>query len=106
MVSWWMLYLAKGPRPDFKNCPRDNSNTCCILPPPPRLFDSDSNDGPSPGHSNLGQLEDTPAQISYLWFPGGFNIWPRAPRPEFNNGPGVPRIVAVFWPPSIYLSPI
>ena len=86
MVSWWVQYLAKGPRLDFKNCPWDNLNSGHILAHR-CLLESDSNNGLSPGHSNLGQMEDTPVQVSHLWSPGGCNIWPRA-RPDFNNGPG------------------
>ena len=43
--------LAKGHRPDFKNGPGGYSNNDRILVPR-RLFESDSNNGPSPGHFN------------------------------------------------------
>ena len=60
MVCWWVPYLAKGPRPDFNNGPGDYSS--CGRIPPCRLFESDLNNGPSPGHSNLGMLKKiTPA---------------------------------------------
>ena len=42
MDSWRVPYLPKGCRPDFNN----NNG-------PVRLFEFDSNNGPSPGHSNL-----------------------------------------------------
>ena len=45
MVSWWVPYLAKGYRPDFNQGP-GNSNSGPILAPR-RLFESDSNNGPS-----------------------------------------------------------
>ena len=41
---------------------------------PRRLFESDSNNGPSPGHSNLVSDEvRISVQVSYLWFSGGYN---------------------------------
>ena len=63
---------SQGPRPDFSNGPGNNSNCGWILGPR-RLFESDSNNGPSSGHSNLGQMEDTSVQVSHLWCPGGCN---------------------------------
>ena len=56
-----LLHLSL-PRPDFNNCPGDNSVSGCIYCPR-HLFESDSNNGPSPGHSNLGQMEDTSVQV-------------------------------------------
>ena len=60
MVSWWMHYLAKGPRPDFNNGPGDNSNSGSILATgvyssPIRIM------GLSPSHSYLGTLKITTA---------------------------------------------
>ena len=52
--SYGLLYLAKGPGPDFNNDPGDNSNSCRIFPL--GLLESDLNNGPSPGHSDLGML--------------------------------------------------
>ena len=46
---------GQGPRPDFNNGPGDNSNSGRILPQ--RLFESNANNGPSRGHSNLGKLK-------------------------------------------------
>ena len=51
MVSWQVPYLAKGCRPDFNNGLRGDSNSGPFLPR--RLFKSNSNNGPSPGHLNL-----------------------------------------------------
>ena len=52
MVSWWVPYLPKGCRPDFNNGLGGDSNSSPVLGPR-RLFEFDSNNGPSPGHSNL-----------------------------------------------------
>ena len=73
-----LMSAISGPRLDFNNCPWDNLNNRRILTHW-RLFVSDSNNGPSPGLCNLGQMKDTPVQVSYLWSPGGCNIWPSAP---------------------------
>ena len=66
MVSWWVQYLAEDLRLDFNNRPWDNDfnnhpwdnlNSGHILADC-RLFESDSNNGPSSGHiPNLGQME-------------------------------------------------
>ena len=72
MDSWWMPYLPKDCRSDFNNGLGGDSNSGPVLPL--RLFDSDSNNGPSLGHSNL--VPDgvyISVQVSYLWFPGGYN---------------------------------
>ena len=67
MVSWWVPYLPKGCRPDFNNGLGGDSNSGHVLPPPRRLFESDSNNGPSPGHSNLVSDEvHISVQVSYL----------------------------------------
>ena len=60
MFSLWVQYLAKGPRPDFNNGPGDNSNSGCISAPR-RLLESDLNNGPTPGYSDLGMLKITTA---------------------------------------------
>ena len=52
MDSWWMPYLPKGCRLDFNNGPGGDSNNGPVLAPW-RLFESDSNNGSSPDHSNL-----------------------------------------------------
>ena len=48
---------GQGPqaRSDFNNGPGDNSSCGHILGPR-HLFESDLNNGPSPGHSDLGQM--------------------------------------------------
>ena len=55
--------------------------------------------GPPQAIPILGQMEDTPVQVSYLWIPGGC---PKSCRPDFNQE--VTQIVAPYWPPSVYLS--
>ena len=44
------------------------------------LFEFDSNDDSSPGQAIpiLCQIEYTSVHVSYLWFPGGCHICPRA----------------------------
>ena len=51
-VSWWVPYLPKGCRPDFNNGLVGDSNSGPVLAPQ-RLFESDSNNGPFPGHPSL-----------------------------------------------------
>ena len=52
----------------------------------------------------FGQMEDTPVQVSYLWIPGGCHICARAAGLTSIMAKEVTRIVALYWPPSIYLS--
>ena len=70
LTVWWLPYLNKGCRPDFNNGVEGYSNSGLFW----RLFASGSNNGPSPGHSNLCQMKHTSVQVSYLWFPGGYRI--------------------------------
>ena len=77
MVSWQVPYLAKGCRPDFNNGLRDDTNSGPILALR-RLFEFDSNNGPSPGHLNLVSDGAASVHVSYLWFAGRCHIWPRA----------------------------
>ena len=66
--------------------------------PPRRLFQSDSNNGPSPGHFNLVSDGATSVPVSYLWFPGRCHIWPRAAGLTSIMASEVTRIVAPFCP--------
>ena len=67
-------HLPRDCRSDFNNGLRGDSNSGPVLPPPRRLFEPDSNNGPSPGHSNLvSDKVYISVQVSYLWFPGGYN---------------------------------
>ena len=94
-----LMSAISGPRLDFNNCPWDNSNNTPILTDR-RLFVSDSNNGPSPGLCNLGQMKDTPVQVSHFWSPGGCNVWPSAPGLTSIMAQGITWIVASFWPPA------
>ena len=102
MVSWWGPYLARGPRPDFNNGPRDNSN-CGRTLGPQHLFESDLNNALSPGHSALGLDESTSIQVSHLWSPGGCNIL--GLRPDFNNDPADNSDSGCIFAPSVYSGP-
>ena len=73
-----LMSAISGPRLGFNNCPWDNLNNRHILTHQ-RLFVSGSDNSPSSGLCNLGQMKDTPVQVSHLWSPGGCNIWPSAP---------------------------
>ena len=99
-----MPYLAKGCRPDFNNGLRGDSNSGPILPPR-RLFKSDSNNGPSPGHLNLVSDRATSVHVSYLWFPGRCHIWPRSAGPTSIMGSEVTQISGPTLAPGVYLSP-
>ena len=103
MVSWWMQYLAKGPRLDFNNCPWANLNSGRILAQR-CLFESDWNNGSPPSHSNIGQVEDTPVQVLHLWFPGECNIWPKAPGLASIMAQVITQIVAAFCPRRLFES--
>ena len=50
-ISWQMPYLDKGCNPNFNNGLRAELN--CGPISPRRLFESDLNNGPSPGHFNI-----------------------------------------------------
>ena len=52
LMIWWVPYLNKGCRPDFNNGPGDNSDSGPVLASW-CLFESDSNNGLSQGHSSL-----------------------------------------------------
>ena len=69
MLIIHLMSAISGP---FNNCPWDNLHNSHFLTHR-RLFVSDSNNGPSPGLCNLGQMKDTPVQVSHLWSPGGCN---------------------------------
>ena len=79
MISWWVPYLPKGCRPDFNNGLGGDSNSGPDLAPRP-LFESNSNNGPSSGHSNLVSDEVYICSSLPLTILSGYRIWPRAPR--------------------------
>ena len=104
MVSWQVPYLAKDCRPDFNNGLRGDSNSDHILPPC-RLFQFDSNNGPSPSHLNLVSDGATSVHTSYLWFPGRCHIWPRTAGLTSIMASELTRIVTPFCPPpAVYSS--
>ena len=87
VVSWWVPYLYKGRRPDFNNSLGCDLNSGPVLAHR-HLFESDSNYGPSLGHSNLVSDEvyicsGILFMISW-WLP----YLAKGPTPDFNNGPG------------------
>ena len=65
MVSWQVPYLPKGRRPDLDDGLGGDSNSGPVLIPR-RLFESDSNNGLSLGHSNLVSDEVISVQVSNL----------------------------------------
>ena len=94
MISWWVPYLPKGYRPDFNNGPGGDSNSGPVLGPQ-HSFESDSNNVPSPGHSNLVSDE-----VHLFKSPTyGFlvvTMLAKGPMPDFNNGQEMTQIVAAF----------
>ena len=75
----------RAPRSDFNNGPGDNSNSDCTFAHR-RLFEYDSNNGPSSGHSNLGQMEDTSVQVPTCGILMS-SISGQGSRLDFNNCP-------------------
>ena len=101
---WFTLvpYLAKGHRRDINNGPGVTqivptfwhniySNWTGIMAPPQAI-------------PILGQMEDTPVQVSYLWIPGGCHICPRAAGLTSIMAQQVTRIVAPFCPRRLFES--
>ena len=81
-----MLYLAKGHRPDINNGP----GVPLIVPTfwPQHLFKLNSNNGPSPGHSNLesdGRYICSGLLLMDSWWVPYLH---KGCRPDFNNGLG------------------
>ena len=81
-----MPYLAKGLRPDIKN---NGPGVTRIVPTfwPQHLFKFNSNNGPSPGHSNLGsdgRYTCSSLPLMVWWVP----YLNRDYRPDFSNGQG------------------
>ena len=87
-----MLYLAKGHRRDKNNGP----GVTRIVPLHfgPAFNQLNSNNDPSPGHSNLGSDgRYTCSLMDSWWVPYLLKSY----RPDFNQE--VTRIVALYWPP-------
>ena len=70
--------------------------TRIVVPCPPRLWESDSNNGPP----RPSQSWATSVHVSYLWFPGRCHIWPRAAGLTSIMAWKVTRIMTPFWPPA------
>ena len=87
MVFWWVPYLAKRPRLDFKNVSGDNSNCGCNLSPQ-HSFEFDLNNDPSRGNSSLRSDGSTSVHLN-LWSPKILIIHLMSvisgPRLDFNN---------------------
>ena len=99
----YLMSAISGSRLHFNNCPWDNLNNDRILTHR-RLFECNSNNGPSPGLCNLGQMKATPVQVSHLWSPGGCNIWSSAPGLTSIMAQEITWIVAAFWPRRLFES--
>ena len=82
MVSWQVPHLSTGSRPDFNNEIGADSNSG-----PRHLFKSNSNNGPSLGHSNL-VLNEVYICSGLLFMISWWLLYlAKGPMPDFNNGP-------------------
>ena len=94
MISWWLLYLAKGPIPDFNNGTGNDLNNSRSLAPR-RLFETYVNNDPPQAIPNLvsdGEYICSGLQLMVFWW-----------VPYLSKGrmaQEVTRIVAPFWPPA------
>ena len=71
--------------------------TRIVVPfPPPRLWESDSNNGPP----KPSQSWATSVHVSYSWFPGRCHILPRAAGLTSIMAWKVTQIMTPFWPPA------
>ena len=101
MISWWLLYLAKGPMPDFNNGPGNDLNSSCSLTPQ-RLFETDLKNDPSPSHSQpcvrwrIHLFRSPTLQVPYL---------SKGHMPDFSNGLGGDSNSGLGLALSFYLSP-
>ena len=87
---------AKGHRPDINNGP----GVTRIVPTfwPQHLFKLNSNNGPSPSHSNPGSEGRYTCSGLLLMVPWWVPDLPKGCRPDFSNGLRDDSIVAPFWP--------
>ena len=93
--------ILKGSGADFNNDLGGDSNSCPVLSPR-CLFKSNSNNGPSLGHSNLVSDEVCICSGLHLWFLGGYNIWPRASCLISIMTQEMILIVVAVWPCGVY----
>ena len=96
--------MTKGSKPYFDDGPGNNSDSGRIFALQ-CLFESNSNNGPSPGQSNIGRMEDTSVQVPTCGLLVS-EIPNQLPRLDFNNGPGDNSNSGRILAPGIYLSPI
>ena len=104
LMVFWVPYLNKGYMPEFNNGLGGDSNSGPVLAPvvylsPTRIM------APPRATPVLCEMQNTSVQVSYLWFPGGCHICPRAAGLTSIMAQELTRIVAPFWPPGVYLSP-
>ena len=78
MISWWVSYLNNCCPSDFHNGLGGDSNSGPILAS--GVYVSTTRKmAPPQATPTLYQMKYTSVQVSYLWFPGGYHIWQRAP---------------------------
>ena len=105
-MVWWVPCPSKGSRLDFNNDPEMTWIVAAFWKPW-RLFEIDLYNGPSQAIPTLCmcQMEYTSIQLSYLWFPGGYHIWPRAPCLTSIMAQEMIWIEAAVWTPGVYWRP-
>ena len=101
-MVWWLPYLNKGCRPDFDNGLGGDSNSGPVLAPW-HLFESDSNNGPSPGYSNLVSDEVYIRSGLLLMVSWWVPYLPKGCRPDFNNGLGGDSYSGPVLPPPAFI---
>ena len=94
----------QGPRPEFNNGPEMTQivaafQSSSVYSSPTRIMVLPQ------AIPILGQVEDTSFQVSYLRFPGGCHIWPRAAGLTSIMAKEVIPILAPFWTLGVYFSP-
>ena len=70
MISWWLLYLAKGPMPDFNNGPGNDLNSTRSLAPR-RLLETDVNNDPPqalPNPVSVGEYICSGLLLMVFWW--------------------------------------
>ena len=102
MISRWVPYLAKGP--GLTSIMTRKDSNCGRILGHWRLFESDFNNGTSPGHFNLGSdgtyaSSGLPLMV-FLWV----QYQAKGPRPDFSNSPGDNSNSGCILSPSVYWS--
>ena len=86
MISWWLLYLAKGPMPDFNNGPGNDLNSSRSLTPR-CLFETDlNNDSPqtNPNPVSDGEYICSGLLLMVFWWVPYLS---KGRKSDVNNGP-------------------